>query len=82
MMTEKPKALRLADVLDRSVLAACHDAAAELRRLHAENETLRADKGRLDWLQQMSDGGREPNIPENAERSIRGALDAAMKEQA
>lgn len=49
-MSDKPKALRLADVLERSVLAVCADAAAELRRLYAENETLRSDAVRLNWM--------------------------------
>lgn len=51
-----PEALRLADHLERfrsfpDDLAA----AAELRRLHAENEALQADAKRLDWLQNAAD---------------------------
>ena len=38
-----PEALRLADVLEGSALRIDHDAAAELRRLHAENERLAAE---------------------------------------
>jgi hypothetical protein len=37
----QPEALRLADELDRQYLHACEPAAAELRRLHAENEVMR-----------------------------------------
>ena len=38
----QPEALALADILDRSVLQAHADAAAELRRLHAVNQELLA----------------------------------------
>lgn len=41
MSEQQPEALRLADVLDKSVLAVCAEAAAELRRLHEENSKLR-----------------------------------------
>ena len=50
-MTDQPKALRLADALDAVntnnadsllVQMAARSAAAELRRLHAENEDFRA----------------------------------------
>ena len=37
---KQPEALRLADVLDKSVLAVCAEAAAELRRLHEANAEL------------------------------------------
>jgi hypothetical protein len=40
-MTTQPEALRLAEALDRQYLHACEPAAAELRRLHAENEVMR-----------------------------------------
>jgi hypothetical protein len=36
----QPEALALADILDRSVLQAHADAAAELRRLHESNQEL------------------------------------------
>ena len=39
-MTTQPEALALADILDRSVLQAYADAAAELRRLHDVNTEL------------------------------------------
>ena len=38
----QPEALALADILDRSVLQAHADAAAELRRLHEVNKELLA----------------------------------------
>ena len=38
----QPEALALADILDRSVLQAHADAAAELRRLHESNTELLA----------------------------------------
>jgi hypothetical protein len=38
-----PKALALADILEKMPLGECdHEAADELRRLHAENEQLKA----------------------------------------
>lgn len=39
----QPEALALADILDRSVLQAHADAAAELRRLHDEVQQLKSD---------------------------------------
>jgi hypothetical protein len=39
----QPEALALADILDRSVLQAHADAAAELRRLHDEVTELQSD---------------------------------------
>lgn len=49
-MSEQPEALRLADYLtDRNRLdLTCDEAAAELRRLHAKCEALRADAQR--WI--------------------------------
>lgn len=49
----QPEALRLADALQKPVLEAMrhrHPAAAELRRLHYERESLRADAERGRWL--------------------------------
>ena len=41
-MTTQPEALRLAALLDAYHTRSCHkEAAAELRRLHAENEVMR-----------------------------------------
>lgn len=48
MNKEQPEALRLAEILQFSItkdIAAELEAAAELRRLHAENEALRAQIG-------------------------------------
>jgi predicted Ser/Thr protein kinase len=52
-MTE-PEALRLAEALEGKATAPWtrEEAAAELRRLHAEVERMSADARRLDWLQQ------------------------------
>jgi hypothetical protein len=51
-MTTQSEALRLADALDVCEISATKmaRAAAELRRLHAENEALRADAERYRWL--------------------------------
>jgi hypothetical protein len=40
-MTTQPEALRLAALLDAHQFDEPHAAAAELRRLHAENEVMR-----------------------------------------
>jgi hypothetical protein len=40
-MTAQPEALRLADLLDAHQFDEPHAAAAELRRLHEENEVMR-----------------------------------------
>lgn len=55
-MNEQPEALRLAELIDDHApidfdghLA---QAAAELRRLHAENEALRKDAERYRWLRE------------------------------
>lgn len=46
----QPEALRLADALEDTDSADDHDdAAAELRRLHAENEALKRDVHNLNW---------------------------------
>ena len=39
-MTNQSQALQLADLIDKVPYRGTHEAAAELRRLHAENETL------------------------------------------
>ena len=52
-MSDKPEALRLADELDRVYgYPDTDDAAAELRRLHAENERL---NNTLQWEQNRSE---------------------------
>jgi hypothetical protein len=60
------------------------DAVAELRRLHAENEALRRDSERLDWLLWKLPGdalryvvGELSDTSSDAE--FRAAIDAAMK---
>lgn len=71
-----PLALTLADALEQRNYPTEHSpeckAAAELRRLHAENETLRADAERYRWLRneayQQKDGLDE-------------AIDTAMQEK-
>ena len=61
-MTDKqPNALRLADALDVGIYDAAmartmDQAAAELRRLHALNEALRADAERYRWLRDVASG--------------------------
>lgn len=56
----QPEALRLADEFDNGEWISAtgqwrKEAAAELRRLHAENNELLKDKARLDWLQKAAD---------------------------
>lgn len=83
----KPEALRLADHLEH--FRSFQDdlaAAAELRRLHAEVESLRTDAERYRWLRDKadsitvcaytSDGEWIPLHPKNIDSTI----DAAMKE--
>lgn len=55
--TQQPNALWLADALDEldaqfSRTGLCSDAAAKLRRLHAENEALKAKLGLVDYVLQ------------------------------
>ena len=53
-MSDKPEALRLADHLARyDPPGTVSPFAAELRRLHAECEALRADAGRYRWLEKV-----------------------------
>lgn len=87
-MSEKPEALRLADAVDQLwINGMATKIAAELRRLHAECEALRADAGRLDWLLWKLPGdalrycvGELSDTSDGAE--FRAAVDAAMaKEQ-
>jgi len=54
MSYKQPEALMLADALDESFSGLCGEAAAELRRLHAENVKLKNkvlwnDKGLAEW---------------------------------
>ena len=59
MTTQQPEALALADILDRSVLQAHADAAAELRRLHLVNQellaTLKLMASHAKWLSITTD---------------------------
>jgi hypothetical protein len=50
-MTTQPEALRLAETVEfgDAYEWSASEVAAELRRLHAEVEALRADAERLDW---------------------------------
>ena len=63
----QPEALALADILDRSVLQAHADAAAELRRLHESNTELLAALKEVyttcDW---HGDDGQEAMIKARA----------------
>ena len=57
--TQQPEALRLADILQAN---RCHLTAAELRRLHAENEALRAERERnLDSIRVNNEIFRKKN---------------------
>ena len=57
-MSEQPEALFLADVIENDPTSAAHHdaAAAELRRLHAECDALRADAERYRWLRDIDTG--------------------------
>ena len=58
-------------------------AAAELRRLHAENEALRADAERYRWLRQYNTV-KHPKVTEAfflGDGHLDAAIDAAMKGQ-
>lgn len=87
-MSEKPEALRLADECEEGAPLEedAKAAAAELRRLHAEVEALRADALRYRWIRdQGHKGGGDfyfratGQIPRDA---LDAAIDAAMaKEQ-
>ena len=68
-MTTQPEALALADILDRSVLQAHADAAAELRRLHKVNTEL------LDALRLSADHAHWRDI----EAQIRAAINKAER---
>ena len=58
-MNKQHEALRLADALEQDPMPMGWylEAAAELRRLSAENETLRADAERYRWLRDHGDSG-------------------------
>lgn len=93
----KPEALRLAEILEGGSHQFNAEAAAELRRLHAEVEALRADAMRYRWLRNEAWGGNNKQGPhlvefksgyvpsrftDLAEEAADAAVDAAMtKEQ-
>ena len=71
-MSRQPEALRLADELDSVVGGAlCNRAAAELRRLRAECDALRAA------LKDIMGGEGVPDIPSSMIEKARAALKEA-----
>lgn len=89
-MNEQPEALRLADVFDKEGYAVFTDdmrkAAAELRRLHDENEALRKDAERYRWLREFYSPECIGRYMTDIDRGWYGdgidlddAIDAAMK---
>lgn len=90
-MTDKPTALRLADRLESDLIRSqtMLDAAAELRRLHAENETLRTDAERYrKWRAEYTDiDASKPSALLEAladcwtPDEVDAAIDAAMGEK-
>lgn len=73
-MNEQPEALRLANELDGLSQPVAWDAAAELRRLHAENEKLRAAMEQQEpvaWLHQCR---KRPDLVELSFRKFEPAL--------
>lgn len=82
------EALRLADKLeDMTCLWSPSDnrdlvntSAAELRRLHAENEALRADAERYRWLRNFQSRRGAARIVNSAPHIMDDAIDAARKE--
>jgi hypothetical protein len=94
---KQPEALRLAALIQSRYGNDINDeAAAELRRLHAENEKLRADAERYRWLRGEVQGPHTPlaqvvwkrrNIRESGDwtnlsdgQALDAAIDAARKE--
>jgi hypothetical protein len=79
-MSNQPEALRHAQELDRRGLL---EEAAELRRLHAENEQLRVDAERYRFIR---DADRSdcitPELSLYAMESLDEYVDAAMEDEA
>ena len=81
-MTTQPEALRLADILEKMPLGECDgQAAAELRRLHAENEALREANARFGkrqewWNDRMFDLEAERDALLEALKQCQAALEA------
>jgi len=77
------EALRLAEILEGGSPQFNREAAAELRRLHAENEALRADAERWRWI---ADGNNFDESfalltdPKLTTYELTQAVDAARKE--
>ena len=80
-MKTQPEALRLADELDAYHTRSCHkEAAAELRRLHAENERLSATvKAREDEILTHSEAFYEATRLLSEEREKNERLLEALK---
>ena len=77
-MKEQPEALRLANALDECKYVdvyRCKQAAAELRRLHAENEALRE---RVEYWKRKHDD-EETGAERDALRAQRDALLEALR---
>ena len=88
-MTEQPEALRLADALEEKDYPPRRAAAAELRRLHEENERLKAASTpqRKEW-QGLTDDEIKEIIGSWAETPIKGytrklfdQIEAKLKEK-
>ena len=89
-MTDKqPEALRLADILATHYDIYCDaaEAAAELRRLHAQNakilEALQMNAQTLAWLANGKCRGFHPKLPtaNDALDAARAVIDAVEKQQ-
>ena len=89
--TKQPEALRLADGLNEldaqfSFPGMCGEAAAELRRLHAQNaqilEALRMNAQTLAWLANGKCRGFHPKLPtaNDALDAARAAIEAVEKQ--
>ena len=87
-MTDKqPEALRLADAYEATRLRGHIEAAAELRRLHAQNakilEALRMNAQALAWLANGKCRGFHPKLPtaNDALDAARAVIDVVEKQQ-
>jgi len=84
-MGDQPEALRLAEYMDAPLSDpkdVADAAAAELRRLHAECESLRADAERYQWLRDPANAYRDEwNYfgPYSSEAEIDAVIDAARE---
>lgn len=92
MTQEQPEALRLAEILEGDYCPdwfyeqGVDEVYAELRRLHAENEALRKDAERMDWLLWKLPGDALRHVvfelsDTSSGAEFRAAIDAAMKGQ-